>query len=394
MKLFKIVFTFILLFNVNIFSQEGENFVENTMIFPGCEGSEEELKKCFLKNVKLHIAENFDADLPNQLGLGPGKKSGGFIFDITEEGTIANIRVKAVHPKLVEECKRALSNFPKVIPKKVNGVAEATYFSAPFYVFVKAPVTTLKELGSEDKMPVYNGCKGTKVELKKCFSKSIQKHLKDNFTPYKNNLGLAIGEYNTHLNFTITSFGKIVFGNLVDDHSNKVLTSLSIKLLEKIVLSSPVFKPGEKNGKPVDIACTVPFKFSVKSQLSVLAFSNEGGVSNFYIIEDVPVFPGCKGSKPELKKCFNTKVQKHFTRVFDADLPKQLGLKSGKKRIFIGFEINTDGLVRDIIVKAPHPEIKQEVIRVIKKLPRFKPGRQNGKPVAVKYSIPFSIFVE
>lgn len=37
---------------------------------------------------------------------------------------------------------------------------------------------------------------------------------------------------------------------------------------------------------------------------------------NFMIIEDAPVFPGCKGTKKELKDCFSKKVQKHFSRKF------------------------------------------------------------------------------
>ena len=64
---------------------------------------------------------------------------------------------------------------------------------------------------------------------------------------------------------------------------------------------------------------------------------------SFMIIEDVPVFPGCKGNKEELKKCFSKKVQKHFSRKFDADLPNELGLSAGRKRVFIGFKIDKNG---------------------------------------------------
>ena len=69
---------------------------------------------------------------------------------------------------------------------------------------------------------------------------------------------------------------------------------------------------------------------------------------SFMIIEDVPVFPGCKGNKTALKKCFSKKVQKHFSRKFDAELPNELGLPSGKKRVFIGFKIDKFGNVINI----------------------------------------------
>jgi len=115
---------------------------------------------------------------------------------------------------------------------------------------------------------------------------------------------------------------------------------------------------------------------------------------SFMIIEDVPVFPGCKGNKKELKACFSKMVQKHFSRKFDADLPNELGLSSGRKRVFIGFKIDKNGNVVDINARAPHPKIKSEVIKVMKQLPKMKPGRQRGKPVGVKYSIPFTLIVE
>jgi periplasmic protein TonB len=115
---------------------------------------------------------------------------------------------------------------------------------------------------------------------------------------------------------------------------------------------------------------------------------------SFMIIEDVPVFPGCKGNKAELKKCFSEKVQKHFSRKFDADLPNELGLSPGRKRVFIAFKIDKNGNIVNIQARAPHPKIKSEVVSVMNKLPKMKPGRQRGKPVGVKYSIPFTLIVE
>ena len=115
---------------------------------------------------------------------------------------------------------------------------------------------------------------------------------------------------------------------------------------------------------------------------------------SFMIIEDVPVFPGCKGDKAALKTCFSKMVQKHFSRKFDADLPNELGLDAGRKKVFIGFKIDRNGNVVNIQARAPHPKIKKEVVKVMKMLPKMKPGRQRGKAVGVKYSIPFTLIVE
>ena len=114
----------------------------------------------------------------------------------------------------------------------------------------------------------------------------------------------------------------------------------------------------------------------------------------FTIIEDVPVFPGCKGNKQELKDCFSQQMQKHFVRKFDADLPNELGLSSGKKRLIMLFKIDKTGNIVDIRVKAPHPRLEAEAKRIIKLLPKMKPGRQRGTPVGVKYTLPMRIDVE
>lgn len=115
---------------------------------------------------------------------------------------------------------------------------------------------------------------------------------------------------------------------------------------------------------------------------------------SFMIIEDVPVFPGCSGNKEELKSCFSSMVQKHFSRKFDADLPNELGLSPGRKRVFIQFKIDKTGKIVDVMARGPHPKIESEVKDVMRQLPTMKPGRQRGKPVGVKYSIPFTLIVE
>ena len=114
----------------------------------------------------------------------------------------------------------------------------------------------------------------------------------------------------------------------------------------------------------------------------------------FTIIENVPVFPGCKGNNSELKKCFSGKVQKHYRRKFNGDLPNDLGLSSGKKYMYIQFRINENGIIADVASKAPHPKLQKEIERVIKLLPKMKPGMQRGKSVPVKYSFRIRLDIE
>ena len=84
-------------------------------------------------------------------------------------------------------------------------------------------------------------------------------------------------------------------------------------------------------------------------------------------IEKGPTFPGCETGD---KDCFSKMVQKHFGRNFDAKLPNSVGLSAGKKRVFIGFNVAVNGDIVDVQARAPHVKIKEEVIRVMRSLPK------------------------
>lgn len=114
----------------------------------------------------------------------------------------------------------------------------------------------------------------------------------------------------------------------------------------------------------------------------------------FSIIEEVPVFPGCTGTKVQKKACLNKKLQKHVQRYFDAELANELGLAPGKKRIILVFKIDKDGSITAIKARAPHPRLMKEAIRIAKKIPKMKPGRQRNKPVRVGYTLPIVFNVE
>ena len=114
----------------------------------------------------------------------------------------------------------------------------------------------------------------------------------------------------------------------------------------------------------------------------------------FVLIEDVPVFPGCKGNNAELKKCFSNKIAAFFEKNFDPALTQELGLSPGKKKIYVVFKINNKGKIGTVNARAPHPLLEKEVTRIISSLPEMKPGRQRGMPVTVTYSLPITIMVE
>jgi protein TonB len=156
---------------------------------------------------------------------------------------------------------------------------------------------------------------------------------------------------------------------------------------DNTVIETVIDLPSEKDPEIIDINTVVTI-------VEKPTFNDEDEVP-YILIQDAPVFKGCEGlSKEENKACFDTKMKKFVQRNFDADLANELGLQSGKHRIQTQFIINKDGNVVDVKIRAPHKKLKQETDRLIKKLPKFTPGKQRNKPVKVRYTLPITFNVQ
>ena len=120
--------------------------------------------------------------------------------------------------------------------------------------------------------------------------------------------------------------------------------------------------------------------------------SGNDGVS-FESIDQVPVFPNCSGTNQERKDCMSSKISRYVNTEFDVSLGKKLNL-TGVNKIFAIFKIDKSGSVVDIRVRAPHPDLEVETRRVIGSLPQMEPGKQNGEPVNVLYSLPITFKIQ
>ena len=137
---------------------------------------------------------------------------------------------------------------------------------------------------------------------------------------------------------------------------------------------------------PVDISKLVDVKPEEE-------FNPEDAV-DYLFLEEAPLFPGCKGTNEERKACFSKQISNYINRKFNAGLAEELGLAPGVQRIFTLFKIDKNGNIVDIQARAPHKRLQEEAIRVIKLLPKMEPGKQQGRPVKVRYSMPIVFKVE
>ena len=60
-------------------------------------------------------------------------------------------------------------------------------------------------------------------------------------------------------------------------------------------------------------------------------------------------------------------------------------------RVVVGFIVERDGSITDVnILRGVDPSLDREAMRVVKSMPRWNPGKQNGSAVRVKYQVPVS----
>ncbi|PQJ79334.1 M56 family metallopeptidase [Polaribacter porphyrae] len=104
-----------------------------------------------------------------------------------------------------------------------------------------------------------------------------------------------------------------------------------------------------------------------------------------------PTFPGCEEGDSE---CFLEKLDQHFFNNFDKTILTDLELDTKKVKVLVDFNINTNGFVEDIDVKAPNKIIGEEAIKVIAALPKMTGGEKYGKPIKANYKLPFTILIE
>ena len=106
-------------------------------------------------------------------------------------------------------------------------------------------------------------------------------------------------------------------------------------------------------------------------------------------LDDVPMFRSCKNVfKSERMNCFKNKMDKHIMKHFY--YPNYARNRGIQGRVFIQFIIEKDGSIGEINASGADKSLEDAAIKIIKKLPKMIPGKVNGKPVRVPFSIPIS----
>jgi protein TonB len=86
----------------------------------------------------------------------------------------------------------------------------------------------------------------------------------------------------------------------------------------------------------------------------------------------------------------NDSLTAYISRSFD--YPTDLGLDTLKGKIYVEFTIDEQGQAMDVKTKRGiHPLLDAEAERVIRSMPRWRPGMENNMPVKTKLIQPISV---
>lgn len=102
----------------------------------------------------------------------------------------------------------------------------------------------------------------------------------------------------------------------------------------------------------------------------------------FFIVEDMPEFPGGEMA-----------LRTYIANAIKYPVIAQENGIQGK--VYVTFVVGKDGSVSNAsIARGVDPSLDKEALRVVNTLPKWKPGKQRGKPVNVSYTVPINFVLQ
>ena len=101
-------------------------------------------------------------------------------------------------------------------------------------------------------------------------------------------------------------------------------------------------------------------------------------VYNMAMVQQQPKFPG---GTSEMYKWLGNNIK----------YPEEAKKEGVSGKVIVDFVITKTGKTDKVrVVRGLHPALDEEAVRVIKAMPAWAPGKQNGRPVNVSYTLPIT----
>lgn len=310
--------------------------------------SNKERKNCMNRFVNKHIAINFNTSIADSLS--PGKKRIFVGFKIDKAGFVKDIKARGPSEALEAEAKRVIATLPQFIPGKQKGRLVVVPFSIPIVFEVKG----------DTNLEAYTN-------------------------PNIDQVTKSHNELVTQRNRVLKNSSKenpvvIQLNNQIDSLKKELKKSLNLNSLENFKKDKATISDNEKQ-------MITYLQEELNKQNRDLDILEE---ISFSSVEISPTHPSCLklSSDIEKRKCTSNAVNTFVGKNFNTNIANSLDIPVGKQRISTQFTINKQGNVTNIKARGPHPKLEEEAKRVLKLLPIFNPGKENGKVIDVLYDLP------
>ena len=173
------------------------------------------------------------------------------------------------------------------------------------------------------------------------------------------------------------------------------------KEAERVIAAMPNWKPGKQRGQAVNVRFTVPVTFRLSGpepakpaetpeavaiekfeEVVVVGYGPKEATPNneptFKVVDEMPKFPGGQEG-----------LMRYLAKNIKYPTMAQQNKEQGK--VLVQIVIGKDGNVSNIkILKGASAWLDAEAIRVVRGMPKWEPGKQNGQAVAVEYTFPIT----
>ena len=112
---------------------------------------------------------------------------------------------------------------------------------------------------------------------------------------------------------------------------------------------------------------------TANAQKTVVSQSNQ---SVYDQVEQMPEFPG---GMPAMIEYLQTNIK----------YPKDAVKQNVGGRVMVMFVVEADGSLSNVrVARKVFPSLDSEAVRVVKAMPKWKPGKEKGRPVRVNFTLP------
>ena len=112
---------------------------------------------------------------------------------------------------------------------------------------------------------------------------------------------------------------------------------------------------------------------TANAQKTVVSQSNQNVYDQ---VEEMPEFPG---GMPAMIEFLQTNIK----------YPKDAIKQDVGGKVMVMFVVETDGSISNVrVARKVFPSLDKEAVRVVKAMPKWKPGKEKGRPVRVNFTLP------